>query len=157
MVSHVVMRDIDSDTALFETLPEDEKGFEPWQFENAHPGYFVPSFGSLDLVRIAAFACTVGYSVDEFELRSLRYDLPLSDDTSSEVSEQLRSAICEEGAARALNRLAAHKPGTLVIGIVLTTPSQGVIRLARHGFTDATDNSEVVQLLAQAWKSIRFS
>lgn len=154
MVQQVVML-LDGPAPEFE-VRENPLNQAPLSFEDLDSGRRIPRLGSQDILRIAEFALSTGFSVDYLQIAD-RALTTLPEELAKPVSKRLLRTLKEHGAVAAAVRFQNEWPSYFVTGVFMTTPDNTSLRLLREGVAWNPSNWSVRRFLSDAWRAVRFS
>jgi len=136
-------------------LRENPLNQSPESFEDAQAGARIPRLGTQDLLAIARYATTNGFSVDGFLIEDQTLTR-VPEEVEQEISEELVPVLIGDGVARAAAMI-DDEYGYYVTGVKLTGRDQRPFTLLREGATRTQPETHLEEFLQAAWTAVHFS
>lgn len=154
MVNQLVMNVTGGDPAF--SLQGNPNNISPLKFERPNDGVYVPRLGSPDIVRLANFASSKGYRLENFKFATANAKR-IDSATEKDLSKQLISTLKARGLRGALDLLDTDLQDYIVLGVKLVDPKMNAATIQRHGVVEKETGSSIIDLLAKAWTPLRLA
>lgn len=112
--------------------------------------------GSQDLIRLADYALSRGFTIASFMIAD-GYLVPLDVDEQADLSDEMVEAVRAHGGAELEAAMQDEYDGLYIVGVTLVSAAGRYVVVKRRGFVETSVVQEAEHLLRSAWQELRLS